>query len=308
MATVTSSVPSSSHVATDLVRERLLSPWPRVTVGGVVVILLLVMAYSWGLQGTQANPAELVKGAPYVWQFLVRLMPPQWKTDPVPMVTPAVGLPFGITLPSIGSTDLMLPMPEIVGAIVETIQMALVGTTVAIFISLPFGLLAARNTSPHRYVYMVTRLVLNANRAIPEIIFALIFVAAVGLGPFSGVAALSVGAVGFMGKLYAEAIEAIDAPQLQAVAATGANRLQVFVYGVAPQALPMVASYSLLLFESNVRHATILGIVGAGGVGFVLNKYMALFQYHYLMGALLLIIPTVTIIDRLSDALRRRLI
>jgi phosphonate transport system permease protein len=92
------------------------------------------------------------------------------------------------------------------------------------------------------------------------------------------------------------------------VAATGANRLQVFVYGVAPQALPMVASYSLLLFESNVRHATILGIVGAGGVGFVLNKYMALFPYQYLMGALLLIIPTVTIIDRLSDALRRRLI
>jgi phosphonate transport system permease protein len=291
----------------DGLRERLLSPWPRVTAGAIAAVVALMLAYSWGLQGTQANPAELVKGAPYVARFIVRLMPPQWKTDPVPLATPALALPFGLALPGVGATNLVVPVPEIVSAILETIQMALIGTTVAAIISLPFGLLAARNTSPHRWVYQITRLLLNANRAVPEIIFALIFVAAVGLGPFSGVAALSIGAVGFMGKLYAEAIEAIDPQQVQAVSATGANRLQTFVYGVVPQALPLVASYSLLLFETNVRSATILGIVGAGGVGFVLSKYMALFQYQYLMGALVLIILTVTIIDRLSDALRRRL-
>ena len=308
MAAAAASVPSNPHAASDALRERLLSPWPRLSLSGVTALVVMLVAYAWGLDGSQANPGELVKGAPYVWRFIVRLMPPAWKTDPVSLATPVFGLPFGVVVPSLGSGALVFPMPEIVGAIAETVQMALIGTTVAVVISLPFGLLAARNTSPHPYVYLATRLLLNANRAIPEIIFALVFVAAVGLGPFSGVAALSVGAVGFMGKLYAEAIEAIDSQQVQAVAATGANRLQVFAYGVAPQALPLVASYSLLLFESNVRHATILGIVGAGGVGFVLSKYMALFQYQYLMGALLLIIPTVTVIDRLSDALRRRLI
>jgi phosphonate transport system permease protein len=192
-------------------------------------------------------------------------------------------------------------------AILETVQMALIGTTLAVVLALPFGLLAARNTSPHRLVYQGTRLLLNANRAVPDIIFALIFVAAVGLGPFSGVLALAVGAIGFMGKLYAEAIESIDPQQVQAIRATGANRLQTFVFGAVPQALPLVAAYSLLLFETNVRSATILGIVGAGGVGFVLSKYMALFQYQRLLGALILIILAVTLIDRASDALRQRI-
>src|SRR5215471_11777279 len=195
----------STRITThDTLRERLLSPWPRLTGGGIALVFVLVAAYAWGLQGTQANPGELVRGAPYVARFLVRLMPPQWKMDMVPAATPAMALPFGLMIPSIGSPGATFPVPEIVFAIVETIQMALIGTTVAAIISLPFGLLAARNTSPHRSVYLVTRFLLNANRAIPEIIFALIFVAAVGLGPFSGVAALSIGAVGFMGKLYAE--------------------------------------------------------------------------------------------------------
>jgi phosphonate transport system permease protein len=130
----------------------------------------------------------------------------------------------------------------------------------------------------------------------------------VGLGPFGGVLALAFGEIGIMGKLYAEAIEAVDPKQIQAVTATGAGRVQTFVYGVVPQALPLVASYALLLFETNVRSATVLGIVGAGGVGFVLAKYMALFQYQKLLGAMIVIIVTVTVIDRASDALRRRII
>ena len=186
--------------------------------------------------------------------------------------------------------------------------MALIGTTIAVVVAFPFGLLAARNTSPHRWVYNGTRFLLNANRAIPDLIFALIFVAAVGLGPFGGVMALAVGAIGFMGKLYAEAIESVDPQPVMAVAATGANRIQTFIYGVVPQALPLVASYAILLFESNIRSATVLGIVGAGGVGFILAKYMALFQYQKLLGALIAIIITVTVIDRLSDVLRRRIL
>jgi phosphonate transport system permease protein len=111
-----------------------------------------------------------------------------------------------------------------------------------------------------------------------------------------------------MGKVFAEAIEAIDPQQVQAIRATGANRPQTIAYAVIPQAMPLMLSYGLLLFEGNVRHATILGLVGAGGVGFTLSKYMALFQYSHLLGALVFVVIMVTVVDRFSDALRRRFI
>jgi phosphonate transport system permease protein len=195
----------------------------------------------------------------------------------------------------------------VINYVVQTIQMAIIGTTLAIFLAAPFGVLAARNVS-HPAVYATTRLFLNANRAIPELIFALIFVAAVGLGPFGGVLALGFGSIGFMSKVYAEAIEAIDPQQVLAVRATGANRMQTLVYAVAPQAMPVIASYTLLNFEHNVRSATILGIVGAGGVGFVLQKYLSLFQYTHVMGVLVIVIIVVTVIDRVSDRIRKSLI
>ena len=272
-------------------RERLLDPWPRLRARNVLVVALVMAMYVWGFAGAEVRLSALADGLPNILDFLSRLMPPTWKT----VETPLAG------------TGITMTAPEIVFAIIETIQMAIVGTTIGVLISLPFGLLAARNTSPHRWVYQATRMLLNLLRAIPEIILGLIFVAAVGLGPFAGVLALSLGALGFMGKQYAEAIEAIDPQQVLAVSATGASRSQTFVYAVVPQALPLVASYSLLLLETNIRQATMLGIVGAGGVGFVLNKYMALFQYQNLMGALILIILVVTGIDRISDVIRRRL-
>lgn len=300
--------PLRGDVSAEELRARLLRPWPRVGFSFFLTVVAILVAYAWGFNGTQAQPAELARGIPNILDFIRRLMPPVWETQAVPLQLPAVSLPLGLQIPAIGSAATRVPVPMILFAIVETVQMALIGTTAAVVLGFPFGLLAARNTSPHRLVYQGTRLLLNANRAIPDIIFALIFVAAVGLGPFSGVMALAIGAIGFMGKLYAEAIESIDPQQVQAVRATGAGRLQTFVFSVVPQALPLVAAYSLLLFETNVRSATILGIVGAGGVGLVLSKYMALFQYQKLMGALVLIIIAVTLIDRASDALRRRII
>jgi phosphonate transport system permease protein len=272
--------------------ERLLRPWPRITFRGLLIAAAAVAFYAWGLAGTNIQLSELARGVPAVADFVGRLFPPLWTMEPTP----------------IRGTNLVVALPEVAFAIVETIQMAVVGTSLAVVISLPFGLLAARNTSPHRVVYQGTRLLLNFLRAVPDLILALMFVAAVGLGPFAGVLALAFGAVGFTGKLYAEAIEAIDPQQVLAVSATGATRAQTFVYGVMPQAFPLVAGYSLLLFETNVRSASVLGIVGAGGVGFLLGKYMALFQYQHLTGALVLIILAVTGLDRLSDAIRRRLI
>jgi phosphonate transport system permease protein len=287
-------------------RGRLLRRWPRITTANIITLLAIVLVYIWGVVGTKASPVELARGVPNMLDFLRRLAPPQWDMQPL-VLGATLSISPGTAL-TLGWPSASVMLPEIVFAIFETIQMALVGTTAAVVLAFPFGLLAARNTSPHRWVYTGTRLLLNANRAVPDLIFALIFVAAVGLGPFGGVMALAVGAIGFMGKLYAEAIEAVDPQPVLAVSATGANRVQTFIYGVVPQAMPLVASYALLLFETNIRSATVLGIVGAGGVGFVLSKYMALFQYQKLLGALIAIILTVTIIDRLSDALRRRIL
>lgn len=276
-------------------RARLLDPKPHISIGGFALIAAILAIYVWGASGTDASPSGLIDGLPNIWNFFTRLLPPEWVLDDV-----AVGVgPW---------TWATVTIPEVLPYLVETIQMAIIGTSLAIVLSLPFGLLAARNVSPHPLVYQATRFLLNVNRAIPDLIIALVFVSAVGLGPFSGVLALAVSSIGTMAKLYAEAIEAIDPAQVQAVNATGAGRLQTFTFGVLPQAMPVVASYSLLLFEGNVRSASILGIVGAGGIGLILNKYMALFKYQELMGALVLLIVAVTILDRISDVIRRRLI
>jgi len=278
-------------------RERLLDPWPRPTLRQALAAAVVLVVLIWSLRGTGASLGALVEGAPTMLDFLRRIFPPRWDAQPVTLAVP--GAP---------EARLVVPLPRVVPYIIETLHMAVIGTLLGVILSFPFGLLAARNLAPHPLIYHGTRLLLNINRAIPDILFALIFVAAVGLGPFAGVLALGVGAIGALGKLYAEAIEAIDPGPALAVRATGATRLQTFVYGVLPQALPLMASYSLLLFEHNVRSATILGLVGAGGVGFILTTYISLFQYRELIGALILVIMMVTVIDWLSGQVRRRII
>jgi phosphonate transport system permease protein len=305
MATASNSFDRQAQPDLDSIKTQLLRPLPGLNWKVILTVAFLALAYYWGVQGTKASPGELIDGLPNIWNFVKRLFPPEFETHTETLQTPEIAL-FGLTIPRVGLSGVTFPYPEIIDAIIETIQIAIVGTSLAIVISAPFAILAARNIS-HPVIYGLTRFLLNTNRAIPDIIFALIFVAAVGLGPFGGVLALAIGSVGFMSKVYAESIEAIDPQQVLAVRATGAGRLQTIIYAVAPQAMPMIASYSLLLFESNVRSATILGIVGAGGVGFELNKYMALFQYTHLTGALLIIILVVTVIDRVSDRIRTRI-
>lgn len=208
----------------------------------------------------------------------------------------------------VNATGITIGFPTIVTAVVETIQMAIIGTIGAVLLAIPFSLLAAKNVSPHPLVYQITRLVLNTLRSVPELIYGLIFVAAVGLGPFPGVLAIIFGSVGSLSRLFAEAIEQIDPQQVLAVQATGAGGIQTFMYAVMPQAVPLLISYSLVYFEHNVRNATILGYVGAGGVGFELQKYMALFQYDKMMGTVIILVLAVTVIDRFSNYVRSRFI
>ena len=146
---------------------------------------------------------------------------------------------------------------------------------------------------------------LNADRAIDSLILALFFVSAVGLGPFPGVLALAIHSVGMLAKLFADAIEAIDPGPVEALKSTGAGKLATIRWAIWPQVAPHFISYFLFRFELNVRVAVVLGLVGAGGIGFLLNSYMRLFQYQKVLTVILVILALVMLVDFISSRLRR---
>jgi phosphonate transport system permease protein len=189
--------------------------------------------------------------------------------------------------------------------ILNTLQIAIWGTVLAIVFAVPFGLMAAENLSPIWLRQPVRRL-MDALRAINEMVFAMLFVVAVGLGPFAGVMAIFVHTTGILAKLFSEAVEAIDPRPVEGIRATGANVLEEILYGVIPQVIPLWVSYSLYRFESNVRSATVVGMVGAGGIGVVLWEVIRGFYFAQTCAVMLMIIVTVSLIDMLSAQLRRR--
>jgi len=188
-----------------------------------------------------------------------------------------------------------------------TVQIALWGTVVAVVLAVPFGLMASRNISPVWLVQPVRRL-MDTFRAINELVVAAIFVAAVGLGPFAGVMALALHTTGVLAKLFSEAVESISEGPVEGVRATGAAPVNEVVWGVIPQVIPLWASYALYRFESNTRAATILGLIGAGGIGQVLIQNIRSFEYGKTATILLIIIAAVTLVDLASQMIRKRLI
>ena len=186
----------------------------------------------------------------------------------------------------------------------ETVQMAVWGSFLSILLSVPFGLLSSANITPAWVRFPVRRL-MDAFRAINELVFALIFVSAVGLGPLAGVLAITVHTTGTLAKLYSEAVEAIDPRPVEGIRATGAGRLNEIVFAVIPQVLPLWISYSLYRFEANVRSATVLGFVGAGGIGIALYDTLRAFDFGAASAILLIIIVTVSLLDIFSQYLRR---
>lgn len=237
----------------------------------------LLGAYIWSVAGLELSASDLFGGLSSAGGFLSRLFPPDF---------------------SVAST--------IVDSLIETVQMALIGTTMAAFVSLPISVLAARNVSPGP-IRTVARILLNLLRTIPSIIWGLFFVAMVGLGPLPGVLALTFYASGYLGKFYYEGIESISIGPVRALETTGASRMQQFRHGVFPQVLPLLTGYTLYMFEYNVRAASILGVVGAGGIGFYLYTYINNFNYAKATTALLMLLVIVTVIDAASSWLRGRL-
>jgi phosphonate transport system permease protein len=188
-----------------------------------------------------------------------------------------------------------------------TVQIALWGTVLAVVFAVPLGLLSSANIAPWWICQPVRRL-MDAARAINEMVFAMLFIVAVGLGPFAGVLALFVHTTGVLSKLFSESVEAIDVQPVEGIRATGANALEEIVYGVIPQVLPLWISYSLYRFESNVRSATVVGMVGAGGIGVILWDIMRSFQYAETGAVIIIIIATVTLIDLISARIRKSVI
>jgi phosphonate transport system permease protein len=173
-------------------------------------------------------------------------------------------------------------------------------------LSLPLGFLAARNTSPHPIVFYCARTLLNGLRSVPELIMGITFVAAVGFGALPGVLALGLHSVGMVGKFFAEAIEHVDEAPVEAADASGATSLQVLYHAVLPQVLPQFAAVAIYRWEYNFRASTVIGMVGAGGIGFELMSSLRILQYREVSAILLLILVMVMIVDWLSGQLRRK--
>ncbi len=189
----------------------------------------------------------------------------------------------------------------------ESVAIALWGTLLAVVLGIPFGILCAGNVTPGWLAFPVRRL-MDCCRAINELVFALIFIAAVGLGPFAGVLAIFIHTTGVIAKLFSEAVEAIEPGPVEGIRGTGASKLQEIVFGILPQVMPLWISYTLYRFESNLRSATVIGIVGGGGIGMTFSDVMRSFQYEKGAAILLIVIVTVSVLDIVSQEIRRRFI
>lgn len=236
----------------------------------------LVLAWAW--QGSEMRPWDLIRDSGNMGKYAADFFPPSFK-------------------------DWKL----YVGEMLITVQIAIWGTLLAIIAAIPLGLLSASNVvSP--WVYQPIRRIMDALRAINEMVFAMLFIVAVGLGPFAGVLALFVHTTGTLAKLFSEAVEAVDPRPIEGIRATGAHPIAEIVYGILPQVMPLWVSYSLYRFESNVRSASVVGMVGAGGIGVILYEVIRGFQYQQTCAVLIILITTVTIIDLISSYLRKRVI
>ena len=249
---------------------------PRSSLGTLLLWALLLAALAASWKGAEIRPAELVRDAGNMLQYGRGFFPPDfhdWRSYAQELVV--------------------------------TFEIALWGTALAVVCSVPLALLASSNLAPW-WVHQPVRRLLDACRSINEMVFALLFVVAVGLGPFAGVLALWVHTVGILAKLFSEAVEAIDPRPVEGIRATGASALDEIVFGVIPQVLPLWVSYALYRFESNVRSASVVGMVGAGGIGMVLWDVIRGFQYAQTAAVLILLVIAVSCIDVASAALRQR--
>jgi phosphonate transport system permease protein len=193
---------------------------------------------------------------------------------------------------------------EFIFAMLQTVAMAFLGTLLSTIASVPLGFLGAKNVVPHHLFHFALRRAFDVIRGIDALIWALIFVNVVGLGPFTGILAIAVSDTGTLSKLFSEAIENVNSKEVEGVRASGANGIQIIRFGMLPQVFPVILSQMLYFFESNTRSATILGVVGAGGIGLELSDRIRLCAWDEAMFIIILILITISIIDTVSRSIR----
>lgn len=250
-------------------------PSPFAWAVGLIFIALLVQ----GVVVMEITPARLAKGAVNLVHFLGRSIPPD-------------------------TSDL-----DVIGwAMLETLYIALVGVAVGVVLSVPFAFLAARNTTPHALVRVFVRFLIATMRTIPDLVWALIFVVAVGLGPLAGVLAIIMDTIGFAARFFSERVEEVHPGPSEALASTGAGRLSVIGGAIMPETLASMTATSLFSVEKALRSAVTLGLVGAGGIGVELAAAMRLFNYDEALTIIIAILICVLGFEQLSSAIRRRVI
>lgn len=240
-------------------------------------IVIIILAWSW--QGSEMSVGALINGIPNIADFVGRLFPPD-----------------------------LGELPTALELMWQTLAIAVIGTALGTVLAVPWALLAARTVFPESWLHQGMRISVNLVRAVPELMWALLFVSAVGLGPLAGTLAITVGSAAGMARLYADIFEAADLRAWQAAESAGANRLQRISWVLLPQSMPTLSSYTLLLLDGNVRAASLLGLVGAGGIGMELNQRLRLFDYGAVLTIVLVVLVVVVALDRLSAYIRKRLL
>lgn len=248
---------------------------------GRLLVAAMLALLIFGLWHLGFSATRFLNGLGSLGKLIVLMMPPEW-----------------------GTTTTLLRFLRSLG---ETVAIAMLGTLLAASIALPLSLVAARNTTVSQILRFFTRRSFDTLRGVDTLVWALVWVNVVGLGPFAGVLAIAISDIGSLGKLFSEAIEASDQKSVEGVTASGGAKLHGIRFGLLPQVAPVLIGQCLYFFESNTRSATIIGIVGAGGIGLELSEMIRTLEWQKVAFLIILILITVSIIDRLSTLLRSAL-
>lgn len=257
----------------DFLLSYLRPQWGWKTFSSIAVFMLMILVISFHLKINLVD--SLRDSIKYVGDLMGRLLPPDFSD-----------------------------LSELFVAMVETIEIGFLGTVLAILLALPTGLLSARNIAPNKIIYFVARTITIFFRAIPEFIMAMILVIAIGFGALPGILALGFHTMGFLAKFFGEEIEHVKQGPIDALEATGAKRYQIIMFAVVPQIMPSFIGFSLYILDRNIRMATMLGIVGAGGIGYRLQSAFRMFHYKEVAAIIIIIFVTIYIIDVISSKLR----